>query len=73
MATAGSGDILTGILLGMLAQGYSSQDAAVAGVFLHGLAGDIALRSKSEIYLIVGDIIDFLGEAIIDVGNNPVE
>lgn len=73
MATAGSGDILTGILLGMLAQGYSSQDAAVAGVFLHGLAGDIALRSKSEISLMAGDIIDFLGDAIIEVVNNPVE
>jgi NAD(P)H-hydrate epimerase len=64
MATAGSGDVLTGIILGLLAQKFSPQDAAVAGVYLHGLAGDIAVRSKSEMSLIAGDITDCLGEAV---------
>ena len=63
MATAGSGDTLTGILLGFLAQGYSPQDAALLGVYLHGLAGDIAKRQYSEEALISSDIIDSLGEA----------
>lgn len=67
MATAGCGDVLTGIILGLLAQKFSPQDAAVAGVYLHGLAGDIAVRSKSEMSLVASDIIDFLGEAINDV------
>ena len=63
MATAGSGDALTGILLGLVAQGMSSQDAAILGVYLHGLAGDLAEKDKSEFSLIAGDIIDYLGNA----------
>ncbi len=63
MATGGAGDVLTGILSGLLAQGYSSHDAAVLGVYLHGLAGDIALNHQSEESLIATDIIGHLGEA----------
>lgn len=63
MATAGSGDVLTGVILGLLAQGMSSLDAALLGVYLHGLAGDIAANEKSEFGLIAGDIIDNLGKA----------
>ena len=63
MATAGSGDVLTGIILGLLAQSYSPLNAALAGVFLHGLAGDIAAEEKSQESLIASDIIENLGYA----------
>lgn len=63
MATAGSGDVLTGILLGLLAQKYTPEEASLAGVYLHGLAGDLALSENSEESLLSGDIIHFLGDA----------
>lgn len=63
MATAGSGDVLTGILTGLMAQGYSSYDAAMLGVYLHGLAGDYAAGQNSQEAMIAGDIIDNLGKA----------
>jgi NAD(P)H-hydrate epimerase len=63
MATAGSGDVLTGILTGLLAQGYSSEQAAILGVWLHGLAGDIAAKQFSQEAMIAGDIIDNIGNA----------
>ncbi|HEY6913548.1 MAG TPA: NAD(P)H-hydrate dehydratase, partial [Paludibacter sp.] len=62
MATAGSGDVLTGILAGLLAQGYSPEETAKIGVYIHGYAGDLALKSESEESLIAGDIICHLGE-----------
>ncbi|MCW3805990.1 NAD(P)H-hydrate dehydratase [Plebeiibacterium marinum] len=63
MATAGSGDVLTGIILALLAQGYSEKDAALAGVYIHGMAGDHALKNESEESLIASDIITNLGNA----------
>ena len=63
MATAGSGDVLTGILLSLLAQGYSLKEAAIIGVYLHGLAGDIAVQNLSEESLIARDIYNNLGNA----------
>ena len=63
MATAGSGDVLTGIILGLLAQSYSPLNAALTGVYLHGLAGDIVAREKSPESLIASDIIENLGLA----------
>jgi ADP-dependent NAD(P)H-hydrate dehydratase / NAD(P)H-hydrate epimerase len=60
MATAGSGDVLTGILTGLLAQGYSPLKAAQLGVYLHGLAGDLAAKSLSQQAFIASDIIDYL-------------
>jgi NAD(P)H-hydrate epimerase len=63
MATAGSGDVLTGIILSLLGQGYQPRDAAILGVYLHGLAGDLAAEASSEESLIAGDIIDTLGFA----------
>ena len=63
MATAGSGDVLTGIILSLLGQGYIPRDAAILGVYLHGLAGDLASEAFSEEYLIAGDIIESLGFA----------
>lgn len=65
MATAGSGDVLTGILTGLLAQGYSSTDAVIIGVFLHGRAGDIAAETSGQEALIATDIIDHLGKAFL--------
>lgn len=63
MATAGSGDVLTGLLLALLAQGYEPTIAVQLGVFLHGLAGDEALNKQSEQSLIATDIVESLGEA----------
>lgn len=63
MATAGSGDVLTGILLGLLCQGYAPAEAALLGVFLHGKSADLKVESSSEESLMAGDIADGLGEA----------
>ncbi len=63
MATGGSGDVLTGILTSLLAQSYQAKDAAILGVYLHGLAGDLAVREKGQNSLIAGDLIDFLASA----------
>jgi NAD(P)H-hydrate epimerase len=63
MATAGSGDVLTGILTGLLAQGYSAVETAILGVYLHGLAGDFAAREFSMEAMIASDIIENLGAA----------
>ena len=63
MATGGSGDVLTGIMLALLAQGYSSTDAARIAVYVHGLAGDIAVDEKGETALVAGDIVDYLPHA----------
>lgn len=60
MATAGSGDVLTGIITAFLAQGLSCFEAAKYGVYVHGLAGDLAAKGKTEISLIASDIIDYL-------------
>lgn len=60
MATGGSGDVLTGVLTGLLAQGYPSEQAAVLGVYLHGLSGDLAVQQASMNSLIASDLIDFL-------------
>ncbi len=62
MATAGSGDALTGIILGLLAQGYEPETASVAGVFLHATAGDLAAIYNSEESMIAEDIISMLGK-----------
>lgn len=63
MATAGSGDVLTGVLLACLAKGYSPQISALIGVYIHGRAGDFALDNESEESLIAGDICRNLGKA----------
>lgn len=63
MATAGSGDVLSGILTGLLARGYKQEDACIIGLYLHGLAGDLAAESLSKESLLAGDIIKFLPKA----------
>lgn len=67
MATGGSGDVLTGMIGSFLAQGMNAVDAAVAGVYLHGLAGDFAADELGQRSLIASDIIDFLPEAFDSV------
>lgn len=63
MATAGSGDVLTGMVLSLLAQGYAPEEAAVMGVYLHGIAGDSAALKSGYESLIAGDIVDNIGNA----------
>lgn len=63
MATGGTGDVLTGIITGLLAQQYTPQHAAILGVYLHGLAGDLAAAYASQPSLIASDLVDFLGQA----------
>ncbi|MDO9154476.1 MAG: NAD(P)H-hydrate dehydratase [Paludibacter sp.] len=63
MATAGTGDVLTGMLGSLLAQGYLPEEAAKISVYLHGLAGDLALELQSEESLTASDIISFTGKA----------
>jgi len=63
MATAGSGDVLTGIVLSLLGQNYPPVHAAILGVYLHGLAGDLAAGKMSEEAVIAGDIIENIGSA----------
>lgn len=63
MATGGSGDVLTGVLTALLAQGYTAKEACLLGVYLHGLAGDIAAENIGEISMNASDIINALPEA----------
>lgn len=65
MATGGSGDVLTGIITGLMAQGYTPQQAALLGVYLCGMAGDLAAKALSQEALVAGDIIDYIGKAFI--------
>ncbi|MCB9476410.1 MAG: NAD(P)H-hydrate dehydratase [Deltaproteobacteria bacterium] len=64
MATAGTGDVLTGVVAGFLAQTDRAVGAVVAAVYVHGLAGDIAAETKGERGLIAGDLLDKLAEAV---------
>ena len=63
MATAGSGDVLLGLITGLLGRGYGSLEAAKLGVFLHGLSGDFAASQFGEESMTAGDIVDFLPDA----------
>lgn len=63
MATAGSGDVLTGIITALLARGYKQEQACIVGMYIHGLAGDLAAKDKGKESLIASDIIDYLPQA----------
>ncbi len=67
MATAGSGDVLTGVILGLLARGYQPEYAATMGVFLHGLAGDLAVNELGYESLLASDIINYLPKAFLKI------
>ncbi|MFO7369302.1 MAG: NAD(P)H-hydrate dehydratase [Bacteroidales bacterium] len=63
MATAGCGDVLTGMILSLLAQGYAPDEAAITGAYLHGLAGDLSAAEHGELALIASDVVDQIGNA----------
>lgn len=63
MATAGSGDVLTGIITGLLARGYDRPTACILGMYLHGLAGDLAVKDIGKESLVASDIIHYLPQA----------
>ncbi len=67
LAKGGSGDVLTGIIVAMLAQGYEPVAAAILGVYLHGLAADFGAQKKSEEALTASDIIDHIGEGFLTI------
>lgn len=64
MATAGSGDVLTGIITGLVARGYQQREACLIGMYLHGLAGDMAASDIGQESLIASDIVRYLPKAI---------
>lgn len=63
MAKGGSGDALTGIITAFVAQGYSSEESAILGVYIHGMAGDLAAEVKTQYGLLASDLIEFLPQA----------
>lgn len=63
MAKGGSGDVLTGLLTGILASGYSPKDTCILGTYLHELAGDLAATKLTKEAMKAGDLIDFLPTA----------
>ncbi|GGD09383.1 NAD(P)H-hydrate dehydratase [Hyunsoonleella pacifica] len=71
LSTAGSGDVLTGIITGLLAQGYHPSVAAIFGVYLHGRSADIAVEDFGYQSLMASHVIDYLGEAFIDLFKQP--
>jgi NAD(P)H-hydrate epimerase len=73
MATAGSGDVLTGILLGLLAQGLAPQESAILGVYLHGLAGDLAAEDLGQRSIMASDIVEHLCDALPQFGLEQIE
>ena len=71
MATAGSGDVLTGMITGLISQGYPPLNAAVFGVYLHGLAGDIAVAENGYEAVTATTLVATIGKAFIDLFKRP--
>ena len=67
MATGGCGDVLTGVITALLCQGLEPFQAAQLGVFVHGLAGDLAASELGQVSLIASDVVRFLPEAFKEV------
>ncbi|MEL7159348.1 MAG: NAD(P)H-hydrate dehydratase, partial [Bacteroidota bacterium] len=70
MATAGTGDALTGVITGLLAQGYLPEVATTLGVYLHGLAGDLAAAELGQEFLLAEDVVNYLGKAFAHLRAN---
>jgi NAD(P)H-hydrate epimerase len=70
MASGGTGDVLTGLIAGLIAQGLEVLDAALLGVYLHGLAGDLAAEEAGEAGMTAGDLIGFLPAAFRELAEN---
>ena len=74
LATAGSGDVLTGVIAAFIAQGYSPDWSVALGVYVHGLAGDIAIEEQGTHGLIAPDVANAVGKAIQSIiGNDQFE
>ncbi|HOM17757.1 MAG TPA: NAD(P)H-hydrate dehydratase [Thermoguttaceae bacterium] len=73
MATGGTGDVLTGVITALLAQGLAPYDAARLGVYMHGLAGDLAAAELGQVSLIASDLIRYLPTAFQAVQQAPPE
>src|SRR5690606_1450626 len=71
LATAGTGDVLTGIVTGLIAQGYDPLAAAVFGVYLHGKSADIAVEDYGYQSLLASHVINYIGNAYIDMFQQP--
>lgn len=69
MAKGGSGDVLTGILTALFAQGHNAVETAILAVYLHGIAGEVAAKKTSQESMIAGDIIDNLGNAFLEISD----
>ena len=73
MAKGGSGDVLTGLITGLRARGYNALEAAILGVYLHGVAGDKAADYYSQEGMNAGDLADFIGEGYRELEDHPFE
>lgn len=73
LATAGSGDILTGLITGLIAQGYEPKNAAIFGVYLHGKTADLALKETGHETFIASTILDYLADALLDLFHQEKE
>ncbi len=71
MATAGTGDVLTGMTVGLLAQGMPSWEAACAATYLHGAAGDLAAARMGQAGMIAGDVIEEIPHALRQIHQAP--
>jgi hydroxyethylthiazole kinase-like uncharacterized protein yjeF len=71
LATGGSGDVLTGVITGLIAQGYKAIDAAIFGVYLHGRTADVAVSQMGHETFTASNIIDFLPDAFLDLFIEP--
>jgi hydroxyethylthiazole kinase-like uncharacterized protein yjeF len=73
LSTAGSGDVLTGIIAGLISQGYNPLTATIFGVYLHGRSADIAVEDFGYQSLIASHVIEYLGKAYLDLFKQPEE